>query len=284
MTGFLVEGLRIEEGLRVAAQATSGAALTASQQLVAKNASVALWSPVGLAVAKLLRPLSSANILSLHQAVWWLHAISAFVFIAALPFTKAFHIVGSPLNIFFADPSSRDRLVPVAAAGVGTLRDFTRRQLLQIDACTWCGKCLDACPNTESGTAHPTCSVIQRLQSELNWATSWAQVLFRRHAAAERLLVSEDRTACASAEAGVRGGAISAQDLWSCCMRRACEMRCPVLIEHPRIIVDLRRRLVDQRRIDQGLQDALMKVSRYGNSFGQSVRNAPSGQRGWIFR
>ena len=36
-------------------------------------------------------------------------------------------------------------------------------------------------------------------------------------------------------------------------MCRACEAKCPVLIEHPRVIVDLRRQLVDQGRVDEGL-------------------------------
>jgi Fe-S oxidoreductase len=38
------------------------------------------------------------------------------------------------------------------------------------------------------------------------------------------------------------------------------------------MLVDLRRRLVYEGQVDEGLQDALMNLTRYGNSFGQSAR------------
>ncbi len=48
-----------------------------------------------------------------------------------------------------------------------------------------------------------------------------------------------------------------------------------MFVQHPRLIVDLRRHLVDQGQVDEGLQDALMNFQRYGNSFGQSARKRP---------
>ena len=45
-----------------------------------------------------------------------------------------------------------------------------------------------------------------------------------------------------------------------------------MLVQQPRLIIDLRRHLVDQGQVDEGLQDALMNFQRYGNSFGQSPR------------
>jgi len=48
-----------------------------------------------------------------------------------------------------------------------------------------------------------------------------------------------------------------------------------VFVQQPRLIIDLRRHLVDQGRVDEGLQDALMNIQRYGNSFGQSARKRP---------
>jgi Fe-S oxidoreductase len=47
---------------------------------------------------------------------------------------------------------------------------------------------------------------------------------------------------------------------------------CPVFIEQPRAIVDLRRYLVSQGQIDKKLQDALGSLNRYGNSFAKSDR------------
>jgi len=73
----------------------------------------------------------------------------------------------------------------------------------------------------------------------------------------------------------LHGTAVKPEELWACCTCRACEEVCPVLVEQPRLIVDLRRHLVDQGQVDEGLQDALMNFQRYGNSFGQSARKRP---------
>jgi len=65
---------------------------------------------------------------------------------------------------------------------------------------------------------------------------------------------------------------VSAAELWACTTCGACEEVCPVFIEQPRAIVDLRRFLVSQGQIDKGLQDALGSLNRYGNSFAKSDR------------
>jgi Fe-S oxidoreductase len=65
---------------------------------------------------------------------------------------------------------------------------------------------------------------------------------------------------------------ITAAELWACTTCRACEEVCPVFIEQPRAIIDLRRYLVSQGSMDKTVQDALNHLNRYGNSFGKSDR------------
>jgi Fe-S oxidoreductase len=60
--------------------------------------------------------------------------------------------------------------------------------------------------------------------------------------------------------------------LWSCTTCGACVCECPVLIEHVDTIVEMRRYLVIEGRMDAELQGALENLGRYGNSFGQSER------------
>jgi Fe-S oxidoreductase len=140
-----------------------------------------------------------------------------------------------------------------AESGVRTVRDYTWRQLLQVEACTWCGKCQEACPGRNSGLPLSPRDLVQAIDSQL----------LRTPRRADGPTPS------------LHESLVRPEELWACCTCRACEDICPVFVEHPRLIVDLRRHLVDAGQVDEGLQDALTAFQRYGNSFGQSARKRP---------
>ena len=68
------------------------------------------------------------------------------------------------------------------------------------------------------------------------------------------------------------GDIIPDEALWACTSCYACDQECPLFIEHVTPIVDMRRYLVIEGRVDAELQDALANLGRYGNSFGRSGR------------
>ena len=229
VSGFVAEALRIASG----EHAATG------------------WAPVGYAVSLFFSAMSSETIHAIYPAVWWAHAVAAFVFLASIPFSKAFHLFSSPLNIALRSRQPVGQLRVVGESGASRIGDFTWRQLLQMDACTSCGRCEQSCPSHLSGMALSPRNLVLALDRELAAA--------RPNGAAEF------------------GGPLSARvtdpdALWACCTCRACEEQCPVGVEQPRMLIDLRRRQVYDGRIDEGLQDVLMNLSRYGNSFGQSAR------------
>ena len=177
----------------------------------------------------------------------------AFGLIVSIPFTKAFHLISSPANMLFRHPAPAGRLPVVAESGVRTVRDYTWRQLLQVDACTWCGKCQEVCPAYHAGFPLSPRDFVQDIGSQL----------LRTKAKAN------------GDTPNLHGAIIPAEELWACCVCRACEDICPVHVQHPQLIIDLRRHLVDQGQVDEGLQDALRSFQRYGNSFGQPARKRP---------
>jgi Fe-S oxidoreductase len=213
----------------------------------------ATWSPVGYGLAKVFEPLPTASIRLAHQLVWWLHGLTAFGLIVAIPFTKAFHMISSPANMLLRTSAPPGRLPVVMESGVRTVRDYTWQQLLQVEACTWCGKCQEACPGHAAGFPLSPRSLVQAIDSQL-LRTRWK---------------GNGETP------SLHGTVVKPEELWACCTCRACEEVCPALLQQPRLIIDLRRHLIDQGQVDEGLQDALMNVQRYGNSFGQSPRKRP---------
>lgn len=232
VTGFLVEGLR----------------------LAVQGRPWGVWSPVGHALADLLRNLPPGTLPALHFGAWIAHALLAFVFIASIPFTKAFHLVSSPLNIFFRDFSPVGVLRKGPEGGVQRITDFSWKQLLELDACTWCGRCQDVCPAHASGFPLNPKQLVMKLDKEL-------------------VRLAGKRTGNpGKAGTALHGPVISAPELWACTTCGACAEICPIFVRHPGLIVDLRRYLINQGTMDGTLQDALTNLTRYGNSFGQSER------------
>lgn len=205
------------------------------------------WSPVGVLIASALGSagLSTATAFDVSLALWWVHGIGALALIAYIPFSKAFHMFAGFGSLVFSDELTGKRLeAPTGSepSGFGKLADFSRVQVMHLDACVRCGRCHDVCPAQASGLPLSPRGLILQLQAHL--------AKLGRGTAHP-----------------VVGNAIEPQTLWSCTTCMACMDACPLQIEHLPLIVDMRRFLVAQGRLDENLQGALTSLSRYGNSF-----------------
>jgi Fe-S oxidoreductase/nitrate reductase gamma subunit len=237
LSGFAVEGLRI----------------------VATNDPWAAWSPGGWVTALVFQWMEQSQAEALHRITWWGHAVLAFAFIAYLPFSGVLHVLTGPLNIFFrslqplgALPGAANPGAEGARAqgpGVGEIGQFTWKHLLDLEACTECGRCQAECPAWLSGTALSPKGLILDLRHHLRAG--------RNGSSGNRAMV---------------GDVIAGDAIWACFTCGACHEACPVFIEPIPKLVEMRRYLVGRGVVDAHLQDALTAASRYGNSFGQSPK------------
>ncbi len=252
VTGFLEEGFRIR---------ASG------------FPSFEVWAPVGWLVARGARAvgMSAATAETARAVWWWIHAALALAFVAYLPFSKAMHIVVDAANLVFHDPTSTRRL-PATTPGAGhvgyrTIEDFTWKELLDLDACTKCGRCHIACPAAASGAPLSPRDLILDLRQ---WADGvGGTVTFLDH---EERPQPTGPLAVGNGPLSVAGDVVKEQTLWACTTCMACVEACPVGIEHVPTIVQMRRSLVDEGRMEPTLQTALQNISQQGNSFGKSSR------------
>jgi Fe-S oxidoreductase/nitrate reductase gamma subunit len=211
--------------------------------------------------------LTSHTAFVLHGWFWWLHSLMALAFVAYTPFSKAMHMLSSPADLLATDPGSTRRLPAVTGdhPGYATVADFTWKELLDFDACTKCGRCHSVCPARTAGAPLSPRDLILDLRQ-------WVD----RQKAIPALLEREERAEAtgplAGADVEVAGDVIAERTLWSCTTCMACVEACPVGIEHVPTIVQLRRRLVDQGRMEPSLQTALQNIAQQGNSFGKSSR------------
>lgn len=249
LTGFLLEGVRIAMDMP----------------------DEAAVSPAGWAVAQPLGALPGGALDVLRHTIWWSHGLVALAFVAALPYTKGAHMLSSFASLVLRDPQAGRRLEAIPPqratqpAGYATLADFSPRHLLQLDACTKCGKCHEACPANATGQPLSPRDVVLELREQAN--ALWAQesvggvlggLLTAREQGSQAAVVGRD---------GVRP-----ETVWACYQCNACVEACPVGIEQAPIINQLRRALVEQGELPSELQSTLQTITRAGNSFGERER------------
>jgi Fe-S oxidoreductase len=232
------------------------------------------WSPVGALVAEGLRTigLDAHGGGALRLALWWFHGLLALLFIALIPFTKVKHIFTAMASLMVRDPRAAQRLPRVPenqeAPGIAKITDFNWKQLLNLDACTKCGRCHEACPARAVGAPLSPRDVILSLRE---FASATLQ----------------SGTLPAAAELEVHGkapGQIAQETLWSCRTCMACVEICPVAIEHVPIIVQMRRKLVEDGAMDPLLTKTLQTIHKTGNSFGESKRKRAAWSKALPFK
>ena len=230
LQGFLLEGWRI----------------------AATNDPWASYSPVGDLVAQASRPfLSDAALQGAHRFVWWFHLLLSFGVLAWFPYTKMMHVVTAPLNIYTA------QLAPLGASlkhidfektesfGVNSLAAFTWKDLLDLDACTECGRCTAVCPAHTVGKELSPRDIVLGLRDVM-------------------------RNDGITSNPAIIGSipATSPVALWQCTTCVACMEACPVFIEQMPKIVDMRRYLVmEEAEFPESMQQAIMSLEKRGHPF-----------------
>ncbi|MGA2529696.1 MAG: (Fe-S)-binding protein [Acidimicrobiales bacterium] len=229
-----------------------------------------VFSPFGRAVAEIFSGLgmSPAEAVRTHTVMWWVHASLALSFIAYIPYSKAVHMVLDGVNLVATDPSAALRLPapPPGRPGYEAISDFTWKELVDLDACTKCGRCHEVCPARAGGAPLSPRDLILDLRQWVDTSTGGTTLWDRERRASNTGPLSKGE--------GVRiaNGVVQARTLWSCTTCMHCVEVCPVGIEHVSTIVQLRRSLVDQGTMDLSLQESLQNLATQGNSFGKSAR------------
>jgi len=158
-------------------------------------------------------------------------------FLVFVAYSKHLHIFLAPINI---GTSRRPRALGAldktpdmdmenvtedTVFGVGTIADFTWKQMLDFSTCTECGRCQSVCPawNTEK----PLSPKLLMMGLRDNMFSNADYLLKAGEVEGElQPLV---------------GGTIDPDVLWSCTTCGACVEECPVDIEHVDAIIDMRR-------------------------------------------
>ena len=219
VTGFLVKGYRMSAvGVAVPPDWTT-------------------WAPVSYLFSRLMLILPTPplnELLVWHRAI--IHALPAlllftYVIVIRSPMQ---HWFLSPLNVYFRSFKTKGVLDPIPnfeeaeTYGAKEISELTWKQLLDLEGCTNCGRCQDACP------AHLT----EKPLSPRRMTQNLKQHLWRE--GPKLLALPPDKRSSDP----VMETTVGDEELWACTTCMACEEACPVYVEQIRRNVELRRYLV----------------------------------------
>ncbi|ELZ83928.1 iron-sulfur protein [Haloferax gibbonsii ATCC 33959] len=198
---------------------------------------------------------------TLYWFGWWSHALLALAFVAAVPYAKPLHMLTSFANIVTADEKAGTRLPKVPAdtppdeIGYVSEDDFSWKAMLDMDACTKCGRCTDACPAKASGRNLDPRDVILDLKTYRESVDAGGDSID---------IVADGGTSV-----------VDAESMESCMACMACMDACPVDIEHLTHFTEMNRRLTETGQQQEPVQEAMMNIFQNGNAFGDPQRKRP---------
>jgi len=228
------------------------------------------WSPIGYGFSKIFMvfPIDYRNeILTWHRVV--IHTFIAFVFLALILIyrSRIHHVLLSPLNIFFRSTKPKGALTPInletaESYGASKIENFTWKQLLDLDACTRCGRCQDNCPANISGKALSPKTLVQNLKDHMYEVYPYP--FWPKPKEPRRDMIND---------------VITQEVVWDCTTCRACMEACPVFIEHIDKIIDMRRNLALERaEFPESAQGALQSLGTRGHPW----RGTTATRTDWI--
>ena len=210
--------------------------------------------PSGRMLLNLLPVISAESFRVIYEASWWAHILLIFFFANYLPYSKHFHVFMSVPNVFLSrleplgklpnmdsitrevklmlDPNTAFAAAPADAPverfGVKDAEDASWKNYFDSLACTECGRCTSVCPANITGKKLSPRKVMMDLRARMKEKGP--------------LMVKNGRDFNDSRS--LLRDYISEEELWACTTCNACAKECPININHPTLIVDMRRYLV----------------------------------------
>ncbi len=210
--------------------------------------------PVSSLIAGFLTGSSAGSYALMYEISWWIHILLIFFFANMLPYSKHFHVFMSIPNVFLSrldllgklpnmdsitrevklmlDPNTAFAAagtnVPVERFGVKDAEDASWKNYFDSLSCTQCGRCTSVCPANLTGKKLSPRKIVMDLRARMKEKGP--------------LMVKNGRDF--NDNRSLLRDFISEEELWACTTCNACAQECPININHPTLIIDMRRYLV----------------------------------------
>ena len=212
--------------------------------------------PVSAWLAGFMDNMDNQSLHAVHEAGWWSHILLIFVFANVLPYSKHFHVFMSVPNVFlsrleplgyvrnmkeiteevkmmmdpdaaFSEPESEEEPEEQATFGAKDVDDLIWKNYFDSLACTECGRCTAVCPANITGKLLSPRKIMVDTRARMK---EKGPGLLKDKSYDDGKSLLRDY--------------ITEEELWACTMCNACAQECPININQPAIILELRRYLV----------------------------------------
>jgi Fe-S oxidoreductase len=189
--------------------------------------------------------------LMIESIMWWAHIILIFFFANYLPYSKHFHVFMSIPNVYFsrtepltkmnemesvtnevklmlnpalANQTTNETVTP-DRFGMKDVEDGTWKNYIDSLTCTQCGRCTSVCPANQTGKLLSPRKVV---------------LDFRRRMEEKMKGLLKDGKDFQDGKS-LYPDYTGYEELWACTTCNACAQECPVNIDHPSMILEMRR-------------------------------------------
>lgn len=227
----------------------------------AANGELLSGVPISTAFANLFRMQNwSPETLSFaFEMTYWIHLLTILAFLMFIPNSKHLHLLAAVPNVVLK-PTHIEKSITktdiedenAETFGLGFINELNWKQVMDLYACTECGRCEEQCPAARTGKTLSPRKFIHGVKAEL----------FDN---ADALLSGKNEF-----EPLVReNGHLIAEQVWDCTTCRACEEVCPVNIQHLDIMFEARKyQVLMEAAFPPELNDTFTNIENQSNPWG----------------
>ena len=182
-----------------------------------------------------LKALSATQIFFGYEISYWIHMATILGFLVYIPGSKHLHLLAAAPNVYLKR-LEREKAVAktdienesAETFGLGKVSELNWKNVLNLYACTECGRCEEQCPAAATGKPLSPKKLIHDFKVDL---LNQAEAVLTHDKERVKPIVLEDAP-------------VTGDVLFSCTTCRACEEICPVNIEHLDFIIESRKHRV----------------------------------------
>jgi len=197
-----------------------------------------------------------------YEISYWIHIATILGFLVYIPGSKHLHLLAAVPNVLLKRLEEEKAIAKTdiedeaaETFGLGKVNELSWKDVLNLYACTECGRCEEQCPAAQTDKPLSPKALVHDIKADL---FKQDKNILNKDVVNIQPIVREDSQ-------------VTGDVIWSCTSCRACESICPVNIEHLDMMFELRKhRVLMEADFPAELQETFTNLENQFNPWGFS--------------